>query len=260
MSVSKITYESFDGDPFIDSISTDDATKGAYEILKWAYTTYGEDIVYSCSFGAESMVLINLIYQIKPDAQIVFLDTDLHFQETYDLIDRVKECFPKLRIEMKKPELTLEEQAEKYNPALWKNNPNQCCYIRKIKPLEEVLGGAIAWISDYEEINLRLVLKQISLIKMNVLNRLKVCPLIYWTEDDVWDYIKQHDLPYNELHDQHYPSIGCIPCTAPVFNSDDSRAGRWSSFEKQNVDFMLQINRDVRFKNFIQKHSILIRI
>ena len=173
MSVSKITYESFDGDPFIDSISTDDATKGAYEILKWAYTTYGEDIVYSCSFGAESMVLINLIYQIKPDAQIVFLDTDLHFQETYDLIDRVKERFPKLRIEMKKPELTLEEQAEKYNPALWKNNPNQCCYIRKIKPLEEVLGGAIAWISDYEEINLRLVLKQISLIKMNVLNRLK---------------------------------------------------------------------------------------
>ena len=118
------------------------------------------------------MVLINLIYQIKPDAQIVFLDTDLHFQETYDLIDRVKECFPKLRIEMKKPELTLEEQAEKYNPALWKNNPNQCCYIRKIKPLEEVLGGRLPGFRDYE-INLRLVLKQISLIKMNVLNRLK---------------------------------------------------------------------------------------
>ena len=74
---------------------------------------------------------------------------------------------------MKKPELTLEEQAEKYNPALWKNNPNQCCYIRKIKPLEEVLGGRLPGFQDYEEINLRLVLKQISLIKMNVLNRLK---------------------------------------------------------------------------------------
>ena len=141
MSVPTITYENFEGDPFIDSISTDDATKGAYEILEWAYRTYGDSIVYSCSFGAESMVLIDLIYQIKPDAQIVFLDTDLHFQETYDLIDRVKEHFPKLRIEMKKPDLTLEEQADKYNPALWKNNPNQC-YIRKIKPLEEVLGGA----------------------------------------------------------------------------------------------------------------------
>ena len=140
MSVDKITYDSFTGDPFIDTIDADDQTKGAYQILEWAYQIYGDDIVYSCSFGAESMVLIDLIYQIKPDAQIVFLDTDLHFQETYDLIDRVKEKYPRLRIKMKKPELTLEEQANKYNPALWKNNPNQCCYIRKIKPLEEVLS------------------------------------------------------------------------------------------------------------------------
>ena len=139
MSVDKITYDSFTGDPFIDTIDADDQTKGAYQILEWAYQIYGDDIVYSCSFGTESMVLINLIYQIKPDAQIVFLDTDLHFQETYDLIDRVKEKYPRLRIKMKKPELTLEEQANKYNPALWKNNPNQCCYIRKIKPLEEVV-------------------------------------------------------------------------------------------------------------------------
>ena len=126
MSVQKITYENFESDPFIDSITGNDATKGAYEILDWAYSTYGDSIVYSCSFGAESMVLIDLISQIKPDAQIVFLDTDLHFQETYDLIDRVKEKYPQLRIEMKKPDLTLEEQAEKYNPALWKNDPNQC--------------------------------------------------------------------------------------------------------------------------------------
>ncbi len=144
MSVDKITYDSFTGDPFIDTIDADDQTKGAYQILEWAYQIYGDDIVYSCSFGAESMVLIDLIYQIKPDAQIVFLDTDLHFQETYDLIDRVKEKYPRLRIKMKKPELTLEEQANKYNPALWKNNPNQCCYIRKIKPLEEVLSGVVA--------------------------------------------------------------------------------------------------------------------
>ena len=147
MSVDKITYDSFTGDPFIDTIDADDQTKGAYQILEWAYQIYGDDIVYSCSFGAESMVLIDLIYQIKPDAQIVFLDTDLHFQETYDLIDRVKEKYPRLRIKMKKPELTLEEQANKYNPALWKNNPNQCCYIRKIKPLEEVLSGVVAWVS-----------------------------------------------------------------------------------------------------------------
>lgn len=105
MSVDKITYDSFTGDPFIDTIDADDQTKGAYQILEWAYQIYGDDIVYSCSFGAESMVLINLIYQIKPDAQIVFLDTDLHFQETYDLIDRVKEKYPRLRIKMKNQNL-----------------------------------------------------------------------------------------------------------------------------------------------------------
>ena len=116
------------------------------------------------------MVLIDLIYQIKPDAQIVFLDTDLHFQETYDLIDRVKEHFPKLRIEMKKPDLTLEEQADKYNPALWKNNPNQCCYIRKIKPLEEVLGGAVAF-QVYVETNHQHVQIRTLLIKMSVSNQ-----------------------------------------------------------------------------------------
>lgn len=72
ISVDKITYQSFTGDPFINAINTDDETKGAYQILNWAYKTYGDDIVYSCSFGAESMVLIDLISQIKPDAQIVF--------------------------------------------------------------------------------------------------------------------------------------------------------------------------------------------
>ncbi|OLN14639.1 hypothetical protein BUE67_15140, partial [Corynebacterium diphtheriae] len=91
------------------------------------------------------------IRKIKPLEEVlggaIAWISGLRRDQSYDLIDRVKERFPKLRIEMKKPELTLEEQAEKYNPALWKNNPNQCCYIRKIKPLEEVLGGAIAWIS-----------------------------------------------------------------------------------------------------------------
>ena len=178
------------------------------------------------------MVLIDLISQIKPDAQIVFLDTDLHFQETYDLIDRVRDKYPQLRIKMKKPELTLEDQAEKYNPALWKNNPNQCCYIRKIKPLEEVLSGAVAWVSGLRRAQSPTRANTDFINKDERFKSVKVCPLIYWTEDEVWDYIKSNDLPYNELHDQHYPSIGCIPCTAPVFDSNDSRAGRWSNFEK----------------------------
>lgn len=226
-----LNYENFTSDPF-KNIDINDGTKGALKVLEWAYSTYGDSIVYSCSFGAESMVLINLISKVKPDAQITFLDTDLHFQETYDLIDRVKEKYPKLRIELKKPDLSLDEQAEKHGPALWQREPNQCCYIRKIKPLEEVLSGAAAWISGLR--------REQSLSRQNTdfVNRderfesIKVCPLIHWTWDDVWEYIEQHDLPYNELHDFNYPSIGCIPCTSQVFSSGDSREGRWSGMEK----------------------------
>lgn len=232
MSIKRITYDNFQNDPFINELDINDETKGAYEILKWAYQTYENDIVYSCSFGAESMVLIDLISQIKPDAQIVFLDTDLHFQETYDLIDRVKDKYPQLRIKMKKPELTLEEQGEKYNPALWKNDPNQCCYIRKIKPLEDVLSGAVAWISGLRRAQSPTRAHTNFINKDERFKSIKVCSLIYWTEEEVWSYIRDKDLPYNELHDQNYPSIGCIPCTSPVFNSNDSRAGRWSNSSK----------------------------
>lgn len=232
MSVKAMTYDNFTGDPFIHSLNIDNDTKGAYQILKWAYDQYEDELVYSCSFGAESMVLIDLIYQIKPNAQIVFLDTDLHFQETYNLIDEVKTTYPELRIEMKKPDLTLEEQADQYNPALWKNNPNQCCYIRKIKPLEEVLSGAKAWVSGLRRAQSPTRAHTNFINKDERFHSIKVCPLIYWSEDDVWQYIKQHQLPYNELHDHHYPSIGCIPCTSPVLDSEDSRAGRWSNFDK----------------------------
>ncbi|PHK48502.1 phosphoadenylyl-sulfate reductase [Staphylococcus edaphicus] len=231
MSETKITYEHFEPNAF-ESIDITDETKGARKVIAWAYETYGDSIIYSCSFGAEGMILIDLIYSVKKDAEIVFLDTDLHFQETYDLIDRVKARYPELNIKLKKPDLTLEEQSEQFNPALWKNNPNQCCYIRKIKPLEEVLSGATAWVSGLRRA------QSPSRQSTNFINKderfksVKVCPLIHWTWDDVWDYIQTHDLHYNELHDHHYPSIGCIPCTAAVTDSGDSRAGRWTNSNK----------------------------
>lgn len=231
MTEAKVTYDTFTNNLFQD-LDITNSTKGAYDILKWAYDSYGDEIVYSCSFGAEGMILIDLISQVKADAKIVFLDTDLHFQETYDLIDRVKERYPKLQIELKKPDLTLDEQSEQYGTALWKKDPNQCCYIRKIKPLEEVLAGATAWVSGLRRE------QSPSRQHTNFINKderfksVKVCPLIHWTWDDVWEYIETHDLTYNELHDFQYPSIGCIPCTSRVAADGDSRAGRWSGFRK----------------------------
>lgn len=226
-----VTYSDFPGDPFIEWKPTD-ATKGASRILDWAYESYGDSMVYACSFGAEGIVLIDLISKVKKDAKIVFLDTEIHFQETYELIDKVKEKYPELLIQLKKPKLTLDEQADEYGSALWKRQPDQCCFIRKIKPLEEALSGVPAWLSGLrrEQSDTR---KNTNFVnKDERFKSIKVCPLIYWSWEDVWEYIRVNNLPYNELHDQGFPSIGCIPCTSSVTDSEDPRAGRWAGLNK----------------------------
>ncbi len=224
-----LLYENFTSDPF-EEFQPEDETKGAAHVLEWAYNTYGSSLVYACSFGAEGIVLIDLISKIKKDAKVVFLDTGIHFQETYDLINKVKARYPELDIEMKKPELSLEEQAEQYGSALWSRKPDQCCYIRKIKPLEDALDGATAWLSGLRRE------QSPSRANTNFVNKddrfqsIKVCPLIHWTWENVWDYIRVNSLDYNDLHDQDYPSIGCIPCTFKA--EGDDRSGRWKGFNK----------------------------
>ena len=211
----------------------DDGTKGAKSVLEWAYKRYQEErIVYASSFGAEAIVLIDLISQVKPDAHIVFLDTGLHFLETYEVIDKMEARFPSLKIERKQPALTLDEQGAQYGTALWKRDPNQCCQIRKVIPLREALSSKEAWISGLR--------REQSPTRQNTefvnddakFGNIKICPLIHWTWDEVWKYIRENNLPYNQLHDQNYPSIGCFPCTQPVGEDGDSREGRWTGMSK----------------------------
>ncbi|GHH96919.1 phosphoadenylyl-sulfate reductase [Neobacillus kokaensis] len=210
-----------------------DETKGARAVLDWAYNAYtAEQIVYASSFGAEAIVLIDLIQQVKPDAHIVFLDTGLHFLETYEVIDKMEARFPSLRIERKQPAITLEEQAEQYGTALWKRDPNKCCEIRKVIPLRETLTTKQAWISGLRREQSPTRANTEFINKDDKFKNIKICPLIHWTWEDVWSYIRRKDLPYNKLHDQKYPSIGCFPCTQPVLAEGDSRAGRWAGSGK----------------------------
>lgn len=210
----------------------DEDYKAALEVLRWSYAEYGDEIVYACSFGIEGIVLIDLISKVKPDATIVFLDTDVHFKETYETIERVKERYPTLTIILKKPALSLAEQAAQHGEELWKSNPNKCCEIRKMIPLNETLAGEKAWISGLRRE------QSPTRANINYINRddkfksIKICPLIHWTWKDVWRYVSKHDLPYNPLHDQGYPSIGCEHCTQPAFTMEDLRSGRWQGSGK----------------------------
>ncbi|HET7628097.1 MAG TPA: phosphoadenylyl-sulfate reductase [Bacillales bacterium] len=206
--------------------------KDSVDVLDWSYREFGDDIVYACSFGAEGVVLTDLISQVRPDAEIVFLDTGLHFKETYELIENVKDRYPTLNIRLKKPNLSLAAQAEQYGDQLWKRDANLCCHLRKIKPLTEVLQGKKAWISGVrrEQSPHREQLDFIN--KDDKFKLIKICPLIHWTWEGVWQYIRSRDLPYNELHDRGYPSIGCMPCTMPASYDRDLRSGRWAGMEK----------------------------
>jgi len=201
------------------------------EIIAFAVETF-PNITFACSFGAEDVVLVDMLQKVSPRTDIFYLDTDFHFKETYETRDRMAERYPGIPFVEVKPEITPEEQAEQYGPELWKSDANQCCNIRKVKPLTNILSKYEAWITGIrrDQAPTRANAKKIEydakfgLVKFN--------PIASWKTEDVWNYIRENDVIYNPLHDQNYPSIGCEYCTRQVMPGEDPRAGRWSGQEK----------------------------
>ncbi|GMA64665.1 phosphoadenylyl-sulfate reductase [Alicyclobacillus fastidiosus] len=190
------------------------------------------NMTFACSFGAEDMVLLDMLMKVNPEANVFYLDTNVLFEETYDLRDRAVEKYGIPNLRQVLPALTLAEQAAQHGDELWKRDPNACCAIRKVTPLKQVLTEYDGWITGIrrEQAPTRANAKvfewddKFGLVKVN--------PLVRWTEGQVWRYIKQNDVPYNPLHDQNYPSIGCLHCTRPVNPGEDPRSGRWAGFAK----------------------------
>src|SRR5699024_10984548 len=141
----------------------------------------------------------------------VFVDTGLHFRETYALIEEMKVRYPYLNLNMVKPRLTVGEQSREYRNELWKRDPNLCCAMRKTDPLKRALEGKKALISGLrrDQSPTRRNTPFVSIDRKFKL--VKICPLIHWSWDDILHYIDNNNIPYNELHDQGYPSIGCAP-------------------------------------------------
>lgn len=203
------------------------------EILGWAVQRFGNKLALACSFGAEDVVLVDALQRI-PDGgkiDIFYLDTNLHFPETYDTRDRLAKRYG-ITFKRVTPDLSLDEQRASYGPALWRKDPNRCCYIRKVQPLEKTLAGYRAWMTGIRR-DQSLTRRNAGIVEWDERFELtKINPLAHWSSDDVWHYIRQYDVPYNPLHDEQYPSIGCAPCTNPVANGEDPRAGRWQGFRK----------------------------
>ena len=206
--------------------------KTPQEILTWAVEKFQPGLAMACSFGGPSgMVLLDMISRIDPSVEVFYLDTDFLFPETYATRDNVIERYGIMPVGYKS-KLTPEEQAKEYGDALWFKDPDLCCSIRKVEPNARALEGKRAWISgirrDQGESRGDAPIVQWD----EKFGLVKVLPLVSWLEADVWSYIVRNDVPYNPLHDQSYPSIGCTYCTKAVKPGDDPRAGRWEGIDK----------------------------
>jgi phosphoadenosine phosphosulfate reductase len=201
------------------------------EILRWALDVFSPDIALATNFGPGSIILMHLILQIQPKTTVFYLDTDLLFPETYALRDelasRLGLCFIQVR-----SGLPLEVQATQYGPALWSHEPNLCCYLRKVEPLYGFLASQRAWITGIRRDQTPTRAKTRLVEWDDIYELVKLNPLVDWRIEQVWAYIQSHNLPFNRLHLQGYPSIGCWPCTQPVEPGEDSRAGRWVGWDK----------------------------
>lgn len=205
---------------------------GAEAALRWAKNAFGDEIALACSFGgASGMVLVDLCAQLDLHPEIFYLDTDVLFPETYALVDEVSRRYGVTPVGYKS-KLTLVEQADKYGPELWAHDPDRCCYLRKVEPNERALVGKKAWFSGIRR-DQSATRRTVPIVEWDTaFDLVKISPLATWSEDEVWSYIREHNVPYNPLNDDGYPSIGCIPCTRRVLPGEDRRAGRWAGFDK----------------------------
>ena len=200
-------------------------------ILAWAFETFGETVAISSAFGAEGMALIDMASRVRQNFRVFTLDTEFLFPETYNLMDQVEQRYD-IRIERVFPLASPEEQERVYGPALWQRDPDQCCNLRKVEPLRRKLGELRAWITSIRRDQ---TADRAGAGKVEwdaKFGLVKINPIADWSSKQVWQYIREHDVPYNVLHERNYPSIGCTHCTRAVRPGEDSRAGRWSGSSK----------------------------
>jgi phosphoadenosine phosphosulfate reductase len=214
--------------------------KAPQEILRWASERFQPGLTLACSFGGPSgMVLLDMIMSIDPGVEVFYLDTDFLFPETYALRDACERKYNFKAIGYKSL-LTVAEQAAKFGDALWARDPDACCALRKVEPNERALAGKSAWISGIRR-DQSATRRDVHIVEWDDKFQLvKFNPLAAWTEDEVWDYIRDNRVPYNILHEQNYPSIGCTNCTKPVAPGDDPRSGRWQGFDKTECGIHVQ--------------------
>jgi phosphoadenosine phosphosulfate reductase len=205
--------------------------KSPQDVLEWALETFHPRMALSSSFGAEDVALIDMMWRIDPSARVFTLETLRLHTETYTVMDQIRMRYG-MDVEAYYPDMAQVADMVKENGfnLFYKAEEFRklCCGIRKMEPLGRALDTVDAWVSGLrrDQAVTRVDIGKVELDAAHG-NRIKINPLAEWSSDRVWDYIRDNKVPYNELHDNGFPSIGCAPCTRPVSPDEDPRAGRW---------------------------------
>jgi phosphoadenosine phosphosulfate reductase len=191
------------------------------EIVGWTVEQFGDDVIVASSF--EDAVLIHLAVSVKPDIEVLFLDTQYHFAETLWFVEEVRRAFG-VNLLVTEPEVRPDNR--------WQVDVNDCCRVRKVEPLNRALAGRRAWITGLKRAD-GPTRANTPIVSWDAAREMvKVNPLATWTAADLGTYALVHELPTHPLQERGYPSIGCWPCTKPVAPGEDPRAGRWAGSAK----------------------------
>lgn len=201
----------------------------AEDILAWAAEEFGDGLAVTASM--QDTVLTHLAARVKPGIEVLFLDTGYHFVETLGTADAVEAVYD-VTLRRLLPLLTVEQQDAEYGPELFARNPDLCCAMRKVAPLDAAMEGYDAWATGLRraESPSRAGTPVVAFDAKR--SRVKIAPLAAWTDEDVDRYIVEHSVLVNPLLSDEYPSIGCEPCTRRVLPGEDARAGRWAGLNK----------------------------
>lgn len=201
------------------------------EILAWTIEHYFPKFTMATGLGPEGCVIISMLAKIEPRVYVFNLDTGYQFKETLELRDRICQKYG-IEVDFQRPELSVEEYERAHGGPLYKNEPDRCCHDRKVRVLYRVAANFTSWASGIRR-DQSPTRADTPILKWDKkFGMVKVSPLAAWTKQDVWKRILDEGVPYNPLHDQGYPSIGCWPCTRAVMPGEDERAGRWSGRAK----------------------------
>ena len=208
-------------------------------ILEWAWSTFKEDkLAATSSFQSQSLPLLHMISKAAPELTVFFIDTGFHFPETLVFRDRLA-LEMGLNIKVLKPEIK-SSRIQWQSGELYQKNPDLCCRINKVKPLQEAKKKLNAWITGIRRDQTE-TRENVPIISIDGDGLYKICPMATWTRDDIWSYINEHELQVHPLFSHGYLSIGCAPCTRPVFPGEEERDGRWPEYIKSECGLHIPI-------------------